>query len=72
VTHLAQVAAHADAQIVVTKAESGGRTVTTARTLADDEREAEIARMLAGEASETGRAHARELLAAASSREAGR
>lgn len=73
VTHLAQVAAHADAQIVVTKAESAGRTVTTARALADEEREGEIARMLAGGASETGLAHARELLAAAaSSREARR
>jgi DNA repair protein RecN (Recombination protein N) len=67
VTHLPQVAAYADAQVVVSKAEESGRTVTRAGTIGEEEREAEIARMLAGGASETGLAHARELLSAAAS-----
>jgi DNA repair protein RecN (Recombination protein N) len=62
VTHLPQVAAYADAQIVVEKRTSGARTVTTARALDADARIQEIARMLSGGASETGLAHARELL----------
>jgi DNA repair protein RecN (Recombination protein N) len=49
VTHLAQVAAHADAHIVVGKRTVGGRTVTEARELASDERATELAAMLAGE-----------------------
>lgn len=62
VTHLPQVAAHAGSHIVVEKGTSGGRTVTTARAVEGDELVAEISRMLAGGASETGLAHARELL----------
>jgi DNA repair protein RecN (Recombination protein N) len=65
VTHLPQVAAYADSQVVVTKAEVEGRTVTSARIIDPDERVNEIARMLAGSSSETGVAHARELLAEA-------
>ena len=38
---------------------------TDLRKLADDERPAEIARMLSGDATETSLAHAREMLAAA-------
>lgn len=64
VTHLPQVAAYADTHLVVDgggRAESGG-----VRRLDDDGRVAELARMLAGLGeSDTGRAHARELLAAA-------
>ncbi|MDO8880735.1 MAG: DNA repair protein RecN [Coriobacteriia bacterium] len=72
VTHLPQVAAYADSQVVVSKSEESGRTVTSAGTIGEDEREAEIARMLAGGASEAGLAHARELLtSAASERRAG-
>jgi DNA repair protein RecN (Recombination protein N) len=67
VTHLPQVAAYADAQVVVSKDESGGRTVTRAERLREDARESEIARMLSGGASEAGLAHARELLATAAS-----
>jgi len=63
VTHLAQVAALADAQIVVSKRVEGGATVTTARRLQGDERIDEVARMLSGqEASESARRHAAELL----------
>lgn len=65
VTHLPQVAAHASAHIVVEKQSSGTRTVTTARQVTGDELVAEISRMLAGGASDTGLAHARELLESA-------
>ncbi|MGQ0608835.1 MAG: DNA repair protein RecN [Chloroflexota bacterium] len=49
VTHLPQVAAHADAHIVVGKREVGGRTKTDARILDADERAEELAAMLGGE-----------------------
>jgi DNA repair protein RecN (Recombination protein N) len=49
VTHLAQVAAHADAHLVVGKRVVDGRTITDARELAPAERAAELAAMLAGE-----------------------
>jgi len=49
VTHLAQVAAHADAHVRVGKRVSGGRTVTEAKELTPEERTAELAAMLAGE-----------------------
>ena len=66
VTHLPQVAAYADVQVVVEKSSSAGRTVTTARTLHPDERVGEVSRMLSGGSSEAGLAHARELLHTAS------
>jgi len=63
VTHLAQVAAFADAQVVVEKREQGGRTVATARSVEGDERVGELSRMLAGVGeSEHARSHAAELL----------
>ncbi|WP_133829856.1 DNA repair protein RecN [Actinomycetospora succinea] len=72
VTHLAQVAAYADRHLVVDKgglADAGdtdGVTRSAVRTLDDGDRTIELARMLAGtEETETGRAHAEELLAAA-------
>jgi DNA repair protein RecN (Recombination protein N) len=49
VTHLPQVAAHADAHIVIGKRVVDGRTVTEARLLAPDDRAVELAAMLAGE-----------------------
>jgi DNA repair protein RecN (Recombination protein N) len=49
VTHLPQVAAHADAHLVIGKRVVDGRTSTEARLLSDDERTAELAAMLAGE-----------------------
>lgn len=59
VTHLPQVAAYGDVHLAV---HSGGRT-SEVRRLDDDQRVAELARMLAGLGeSDTGRAHARELL----------
>ena len=66
VTHLAQVAAHADAHIVVGKHTMDGRTITEARGLAPDERAAELAAMLAGEgAGDEAHAAAEALLRAA-------
>jgi DNA repair protein RecN (Recombination protein N) len=65
VTHLAQVASQADAQVSVVKRESRGRTVTGATTVRDEERVTELSRMLSGHpGSDAARAHARELLGA--------
>ena len=64
VTHLAQVAAFATAQIGVTKTSSGQATTSEAVALEGDARVAELSRMLAGRTdSERARAHAAELLA---------
>jgi DNA repair protein RecN (Recombination protein N) len=64
VTHLAQVAAHADRQVAVAKSEEAGRTVTRARVVDGDERLAELSRMLSGHPGSTAaREHAAELLA---------
>lgn len=66
VTHLAQVAVRGRTHYVVRKTEGAdGMPETDLRKLADDERPAEIARMLSGDATETSLAHAREMLAAA-------
>jgi DNA repair protein RecN (Recombination protein N) len=66
VTHLPQVAAFADRHLVVDKRAQGGVTRSDVRTLADADRVVELARMLAGmDSTETGRAHAEELLAVA-------
>ena len=72
VTHLPQVAAFADHQVVVRKGESGGRTVATAEEVSGTGRVVELSRMLSGQpASTTARDHAEELLAVAA-RERGR
>ncbi|SPM36915.1 DNA repair ATPase RecN [Mycobacterium rhizamassiliense] len=64
VTHLPQVAAYADVHLVVHGAGPKGTSVV--RRVTDDERVAELARMMAGLGeSDSGRAHARELLDAA-------
>lgn len=64
VTHLPQVAAYADVHLVVHGAGPKGTSVV--RRVAGDDRVAELARMLAGLGeSDSGRAHARELLEAA-------
>ena len=69
VTHLAQVAAFADAQVVVRKASKRGRTVAAATAVAGEERVQELARMLSGLAdSGSANVHAKELLAAAAAR----
>lgn len=66
VTHLAQVAAFADNHLRVHKASDGFVTASSIQQLTGAEREAEMARLLSGLAeSESGLAHARELLALA-------
>jgi DNA repair protein RecN (Recombination protein N) len=66
VTHLAQVAAFADTHLVVDKSPDTGAgvTATDIRAVDGEDRVRELARMLSGLAdSDTGQAHARELLA---------
>ena len=68
VTHLPQVAAYADTHLVVDSAtaSTAAGAASEVRRLGDEDRVAELARMLAGLGeSDTGRAHARELLVAA-------
>lgn len=65
VTHLPQVAAFADAHIHVAKStdpEADGTVRSSVHTLDETERVEELSRMLAGLESDTGRAHAEELL----------
>ena len=63
VTHLAQVAAFADHQVVVDKREASGRTEATAVAVDGEDRVVELARMLSGlSASGSARQHALELL----------
>ncbi|KZF12170.1 MAG: DNA repair protein RecN [Rhodococcus sp. (in: high G+C Gram-positive bacteria)] len=67
VTHLPQVAAFADTHLVVDKADAKkGAANSGVKSLSSSERVVELARMLAGlDDTETGRAHAEELLATA-------
>lgn len=66
VTHLPQVAAFADTHLMVAKADDGSVTRSGVTRLDGAGRVTELARMLAGlETSESGRAHAEELLTAA-------
>ena len=66
VTHLAQVAAFADRQVLVSKSESQGRTVARARPVTGEDRIVELSRMLSGHPdSPAARRHAKELLAMA-------
>ncbi|TJZ43597.1 DNA repair protein RecN [Streptomyces piniterrae] len=63
VTHLPQVAAFADRQLLVEKTNDGSVTRSGVTVLEGEERVRELSRMLAGqEDSETARAHAEELL----------
>ena len=69
VTHLPQVAAYADAHLVVGKRVDGERTVTEVRELERDERTVELAAMLAGErAGDEARTAAEALLRTAATR----
>ncbi|MGI9000762.1 MAG: DNA repair protein RecN [Pseudonocardia sp.] len=68
VTHLPQVAAYADRHLVVDKSVRGGSGAARSRVrrLAESDRIVELARMLAGlDDTDTGRAHAEELLGSA-------
>lgn len=62
VTHLAQVAAFADAHFKVNKKLTGDRAYTEVKPLCDKERIDEVARMLSGSDTEVARQHAEELL----------
>lgn len=63
VTHLPQVAAYADAHVHVAKEVAEDSVVSGVEVLTADRRVKELARMLAGlEDTDTGRAHAKELL----------
>jgi DNA repair protein RecN (Recombination protein N) len=63
VTHLAQVAAFADRHYVVVKADDGQVTTSGVSLVTDEQRAAELARMMAGlEATESALAHAGELV----------
>jgi DNA repair protein RecN (Recombination protein N) len=69
VTHLAQVAAFATNHLTVVKGSDGSVTESSVRQLTGDERIAEMARLLSGlPDSESGLAHARELVDMASAR----
>ena len=61
VTHLAQVAAHADRHLVVRKSTDGQVTRSDVVDLDPAERVAELARMMGGDEGETARAHAQQL-----------
>ena len=63
VTHLPQVAACADRQLVVTKSVHGGSTFAAVEVVDGDQRVFEIARMLAGSDTPAAVRHARDLLA---------
>lgn len=66
VTHLAQVAAFADAHLVVSKSTNGEVTVSDLRRVEGEDRLQELARMMGGiEKSASSLAHARELMEAA-------
>ena len=66
VTHLPQVAAFADRHLVVLKSSDGVITASSVKEVTGSERAAELARMLSGlDESDTGLAHAEELLAMA-------
>ncbi|MCR5845754.1 MAG: DNA repair protein RecN [bacterium] len=62
VTHLAQIAAKADAHFLVEKRSEGGFAETSIKRISGANREREIARMLSGSVDETSIAHARAML----------
>jgi DNA repair protein RecN (Recombination protein N) len=62
VTHLPQIAAHADAHFQITKRERGGRTITEVTELDREGRIVELGQMLGGAGGTAALASARELL----------
>jgi DNA repair protein RecN (Recombination protein N) len=66
ITHLPQIACHADTQLSVSKSVEGERTFVTVRELTGEERVSEIARMMGqSETAATARENAAEMLAEA-------
>jgi len=66
ITHLPQIAVHADQQLVVKKAQKGGIATSDVEVVAGESRIKEIARMLGDADMATARRHAVELLKTAS------
>jgi DNA repair protein RecN (Recombination protein N) len=65
VTHLPQIATFGDHHFVIEKKESGGRSHTSVRRVAGEERTEEVARMLSGaKLTETSRRHAEQMIKA--------
>lgn len=65
VTHLPQIATFGDHHYVIEKKESSGRTRTTIREVAGEDRTEEVARMLSGaKLTETSRKHAEQMIKA--------
>ncbi|NLY54764.1 MAG: DNA repair protein RecN [Firmicutes bacterium] len=62
ISHLASIAAMADQHVLIRKEVQEGATYTRVKVLEEEERVAEIARMLDGQVSEISLEHARELL----------
>ncbi len=62
ITHLPQIASEALSHVVVSKEETGGRTITRIRRVEGEERRRELARMLSGRVDKASLAHASELL----------
>jgi DNA repair protein RecN (Recombination protein N) len=72
VTHLPQVASHADLHFKVSKKVDGGRTSVKVEELGSDTRVEEVARMLAGKkVTDLSLSHARELIAGATRKRRG-
>ncbi|MGI5819431.1 MAG: DNA repair protein RecN [Armatimonadota bacterium] len=65
ITHLPQIACHADVQLSVSKSVEGDRTFVALRELTGDERVSEIARMMGQSDTATARENAAEMLAEA-------
>ncbi len=65
VTHLAQVAAHADRHLVVERADDGHVTRSGVHEVQGEERVSELARMLGGSGTDAALDHARDLLSRA-------
>ena len=62
ITHLAQIAAVADSHIAITKSSAADKTMISIKALNEEDRLAEIARMLSGSTTELSLLHARELI----------
>jgi DNA repair protein RecN (Recombination protein N) len=65
VTHLAQVAAHADRHLVVERSDDGHVTRSGVHEVSGEARVAELARMLGGSSTDAALEHARDLMARA-------
>jgi DNA repair protein RecN (Recombination protein N) len=72
ITHLPQIAAHADRHLVVAKGAKGGVATSDVRVVDAAERTREVARMLGDQDSATARRHAEDLLKTAGSSDASR